>query len=269
MKIKFLTAISILALCLSMSHAVVYATVDGEEVTADDVALVIRNPQVNFAQLPKDTQNAVINQAVEKKLLAKEALKSGVKSNPQYIEALKRVEGDLALEIWMQEKFSKVKVTDEEINEFHKNNPEQFIIPNELNANHILVKTEDEAKAIIKDLNNAKDKKAKFVELATAKSEDKGTAKKGGELGWFFENQMVPEFSKAASALKKGEFTKTPVKSQFGFHIIMLNDMKPSKTLVLADVKENVRQMLVEEKFRNEISKIAAELRKKAKVDIK
>ncbi|MCK9337152.1 MAG: peptidylprolyl isomerase [Arcobacteraceae bacterium] len=269
MKKNCLSALAVLLLSSNIAFANVYATVDGETITGDDVAMVIRNPQVNFATLPKETQTTVINQAIEKKLLSKEAFKSGVKSNPQYIEALKRVESDLALEIWMQEKFSKITVTEDEINAFHKNNPEQFIVPVELNARHILVKTEAEASAIIKELNSAKDKQAKFINLATSKSQDPGTAPKGGDLGWFFANQMVPEFSSAASSLKKGDYTKTPVKSQFGFHIIMLNDSKPSKTLTLAEVKEDVKQLLTEEKFKKDIQNIANTLRTKAKIEIK
>ncbi|MCK9161249.1 MAG: peptidylprolyl isomerase [Arcobacter butzleri] len=269
MKLKFLTAISILALAFSISNAQTYATVDGDAITADDIAMIIRNPQVKFDQLPKDQQNTVISQAIEKKLLAKEAIKSGVKKNQQYIDAMKKVEEDLSLEIWMQEKFATLQVSDQEISDFHKNNPEQFVVPKELNANHILVGSEDEAKALIKELDGAKDKKAKFSELAIAKSIDPGTGKKGGELGWFYQNQMVPEFGAAASSLKKDEYTKTPVKSQFGYHIIMLNDSKESRTVPLAEVKENVKQIILEEKFRNEISKVASELRKKAKIDIK
>lgn len=269
MKIKFLTAVSLLILSFGVANANVYATVDGESITTDDIALVIRNPQVNFEQLPKETQSAVINQAIEKKILANEALKSGVRNNPQFKEALKRVESDLALEIWMQEKFAKIQVSDAEVNEFHKNNPEQFIVPIELNASHILVESEDEAKNIIKEISSAKDKGAKFKELASSKSKDPGSAQKGGELGWFFENQMVPEFSQGAKALKVGEFSKTPVQSQFGYHIIMLNDKKESKTLSLAEVKNEVVQLLKEEKFKNEISKVYEGLRKKAKVEIK
>ncbi|QOG12650.1 peptidylprolyl isomerase [Arcobacter sp. FWKO B] len=268
MKTKFLSSLCVLALSYNIATANVFATVDGESINADDIAMVIRNPQVDFSSLPKETQTAVINQAVEKKLLSKEAIKSGIKSNPQYIEAMKKIEQDLALEIWMQEKFSKITVSEAEILTFHKNNPDQFVVPTELKASHILVKTKDEASQIIKELNSAKDKKAKFAELAKSKSLDPN-GQDGGDLGWFFANQMVPEFSKAASSLKAGEISKEPVQTQFGFHVIYLENLKPSKTLTLNEVKEDVKQLLVEEKFRNEIKQLADNLRKKAKIEIK
>lgn len=86
----------------SLNAKDVYATVDGENITKEDIAVVLRNPQVDFDTLPVKTQEMVINQLVEKKLLTKSALKSGVEKNSSFKEALEKIKKDLALEIWMQ-----------------------------------------------------------------------------------------------------------------------------------------------------------------------
>jgi len=243
----------------------VYATVNGEDITKEDIAVVLRNPQINFDTLPKQTQEKVINQLIEKKLLEKEAIDSGVRNSQIYKDALAKISKDLALEVWMQEQFKAIKVSDKEIKDFYSNNTDKFQTGVQLKARHILVKTEKEARDIIKTLNSSKDKKAKFIELAKSKSTGP-TGKNGGDLGWFEEKRMVPEFSAAARALNKDTFTKDPVKTQFGYHVIYLEDKKEAKTVKLDEVKEKIKQAIVQEKFRIKIKSISDNLRKKAKI---
>ncbi len=116
--------------------------------------------------------------------------------------------------------------------EFIKNMPAH----EEVNARHILVKTEEEAKAIIAQLQRGAD----FSKLAAEKSIDPAGKDTGGDLGWFTKDQMVPEFANAAFALKKGEFTKTPVKTRFGWHIIKLVDRRPAAPPSFEDVKQQI-----------------------------
>src|SRR5690606_21794865 len=106
----------------------------------------------------------------------------------------------------------------------------------EVNARHILVKTEDEAKAIISELDAGKD----FAELAKAKSEDSNKSD-GGDLGWFTKGRMVPEFEEAAFALEKGAYTKAPVKSQFGYHVIKLEDRRDVQPPAFEQVEPQIR----------------------------
>lgn len=252
----------------SLSAKDVYATVNGENVTKEDIAVVLRNPQINFDTLPAKTQETVINQLVERKLLTAAALKSDVEKNSGFKVALEKIKKDLALEVWMQEEFKKVSVTDKEINDYYTKNKEQFISQAKLKARHILVKTENDAKSIIKTLDSSKNKLEKFIELAKTKSTGP-TGKDGGFLGEFAANQMVPEFSQAASALNKGNYTKTPVKTQFGYHIIYLEDKTPSKKLNFDEVKAQIKQVVTQGKFKNDIKNIVAKLKKTAKIVIK
>ncbi len=264
--LSLVTALAIATTSLSAKD--VYATVDGENITKEDIAVVLRNPQVNFDTLPEKTQEMVINQLVEKKLLTKSAMKSGVEKNSAFKDALEKIKKDLALEIWMQEEFKKVSVSDKEISDYYAKNQEQFITQEKLNARHILVQSEDEAKNIIKSLDASKNKLESFIELAKTKSTGP-TGKNGGSLGEFSANQMVPEFSSAASALKKGSYSKAPVKTQFGYHVIYLEDKTPSKKLNFDEVKDQIKQVLTQEKFRNSIKEVVSKLKESAKIVIK
>jgi parvulin-like peptidyl-prolyl isomerase len=262
-----LSLIASLALGASANAKEVYATVDGEQITKEEIAMVLKNPQVNFDQLPKKTQDMVINQLIEKKLLTKAALASDVQQSKAFKEALEKIKKDLALEVWMQEEFKKVSVSENEISTYYKNNEAEFKTPEKLTARHILVENENDAKAIIKQLDGAKNKLEKFIELAKSKSTGP-TGKNGGSLGEFAANQMVPEFSKAASALAKNSYSKTPAKTQFGYHVIYLEDKKPAKKLSFDEVKDKISQGLMQQKFRDAIGKKAEKLKETAKIVI-
>jgi len=130
----------------------------------------------------------------------------------------------------------------------------------EVKARHILVKTKEEAEDIIKQL----DKGADFAKLAKEKSTGP-SADKGGELGFFTKDQMVPEFSKAAFALKPGEYTKEPVKTQFGWHVIQVEDKRTTPPPPLDQVADQVKQVLMRERYFD----VLKDARKNMKVDVK
>ena len=131
---------------------------------------------------------------------------------------------------------------------------------NEVRARHILVKTKEEAEAIIKQLEEG----GNFEEIAKEKSTD-GAAANGGDLGYFTSGQMVPEFEKAAFALNPGEHSKEPVETQFGFHVIKVEDKRAKQPPAFDAVKDRVRSLLVREKYVEEVSA----LRDAAEVDVK
>ena len=246
----------------------VVATVDGENITKNEIKALLRNPQITFDTLPKETQQKVINQLVEKKLLTKQAMASGIQKSESYKSALKKLKQELALEVWMQTEFKKIKVTDADVKEYYEKNKAKFKTEGTLEARHILVKTQKEAQDIISKLNKAKNKKATFEKYAKDFSTGP-TGKKGGYLGKFSPKQMVPEFSSAAMKLNKGEYTKTPVKTQFGFHIIFLEGKEAGQTLAYDKVKAKIKQGITQEKYAKLIKGQAAELRKNAKIVIK
>ncbi len=263
-----LSIIASLAIATTALNAANYGSVNGEQITSEDVAVVLRNPNIDFNSLPKQSKNKVLDQIIEKKLLTDNAVKSGVDKDPVYNSALEKLKKDLALEVWMQKEYKKVKVSDSEKKEYYNKNKKQFKVPATLEARHILVKTEGEAKNIIKTLDKAQNKKDEFITLAKTKSIGP-SGPKGGYLGKFPETQMVPEFSKAAKALSKGSYSKKPVKTQFGYHIIYLEDKAPEQNLGFDKVKNRIEQVLVQEKFQKQIKSKADNLRQKAKIVIK
>ena len=129
----------------------------------------------------------------------------------------------------------------------------------EFKARHILVETEDQAKAIIAKLK----KGGKFEDIAKKESKDPGSGAKGGDLDWSNPGGYVKEFSEALMALTKGKTTETPVKTQFGYHVIRLDDTRDAQLPKFEDVKPQIAQQLQQQK----ISKYQEELRAKAKVE--
>ncbi|WP_257534892.1 peptidylprolyl isomerase [Helicobacter winghamensis] len=271
MIMKKILASSVIAFALlqGASFAKTYAEVNGADITDRDIATLMRAmPGVAFDQLPSEAKTQVINQAIERKLLIEQAKKEKVQNSKEYKEAVASVEEDLMLEIWMRKQMDKVKVLDSEITKFYNENKSKFVQPETIKASHILVTSESEAKAIIAELKKAgKNVAGKFDSLAREKSKD-GSAQNGGELGYIAKNQVVPEFANAAFKLQKGAYTTTPVKSQFGYHVILVEDKKPAGTIALKDIKGQIEQNLKLKKFQEEIKKEGEELRKKAKIEL-
>jgi len=149
-------------------------------------------------------------------------------------------------------------VTDDEI----KAEYDKFVAANagkEYHARHILVEKEDQAKAVIASLK----KGAKFEDIAKKQSKDPGSGSKGGDLDWAAPSNFVKEFSDAMVALKKGQFTDQPVKTQFGYHIIRLDDVREAQIPKFEEVKPQIAQQLQQLKMNN----YQQDLRTKARVE--
>lgn len=267
---KVLLSLSLAVMLASSLNAKVYATVNGEEITDRDMLFLQQAmPNVDFTSLPKEMQDKAVEQAIERKLLTIEAKKSKLEDTKEYKDALEDFKDTMVLELWMRKRVDNIKVSDSEINKYYSDNKDRLIMPESAHARHILVESEQEAKDIIKQLNNTKDKvEDKFVELAKKYSKDPSAAN-GGDLGFFAKDKMVPSFSKATFDLKENTYTKTPVKTDFGYHIVFLKTKKPQSVVGYEEAKPRLEQELKLIKFREEVSKIAQDLRKKAKIEIK
>jgi len=260
--------IATLAISSISLNAADYGSVNGEKITGEDVAMILRNPNIDFNALPKKSKDKVLDQVIQTKLLAQNAIAKGIESDKAYKIVLEKAKKDIAVQVWMQKEYKKVSVSDAEQKNYFNKNKKMFKVPATLEARHILTKTEADAKAIIKQLDKAGNKKDKFIALAKSKSVGP-SGPKGGYLGKFPENQMVPEFSKAAKALGKGKYSKKPVKTQFGYHVIYLEDKKAASNMEYSKVKTRIKQALLQEKFAKHVKKQADSLRSKAKIVIK
>jgi len=205
-----------------------------------------------------------LDELVKKEMLYQEALKKGLDKSPDFLkkaEEFKKL--TLVSELLEKEIMAKAKVSDQEAREYYEKHKEDFVTTSQIRASHILVKTEDEANKILARLKKGE----KFEEIAKKESIDKGSAKNGGDLGYFSRGQMVPEFEKAASELKPGEISK-PVKSNFGYHIIKVTDKKTGPVIEYDRIKDLISQKLSGERQKEAFDKYVAELRKTYTVEI-
>ncbi len=260
----------------TLATATTLATVNGKKITSDEVnKILLEGTQGRFMSLPKEKQDElqkrVVDGIITQELVFADAKKNGVLESAEYKEELaditERIEKQLAAKVWEQQELAKVEVSDKEKRDYYKKNSSEFIEKEKVHARHILVKEESEAKAIIKELKPLKGEKLKekFIELAQQKSTGP-SAPKGGDLGYFPQGQMVPSFNDAVFAMKKGTITTTPVKSQFGYHVIYLEDKQPGKTLSYEEVQNFIGQRLQMEKFKEKMEKKMADMKKAAKI---
>lgn len=141
-----------------------------------------------------------------------------------------------------------IDVTDEDVKAYYEENKESFDTEAQVEASHILVEDEATANEVIEKLNAGED----FAELAKEYSTDTASAENGGELGYFSSGQMVEEFEKAAFAMNVGEVSKTPVKTEHGYHIIKVTDKKDAEESTYETAKEEARKQLVDERVNEE-----------------
>ncbi len=270
--------ISLLAMGVITLGAKTYATVGDTKITDKDINQVLKMiPNGALIQkyggidnLDEKKKKQIIDIAVENILLAKKAYKEGIDKTKEYKEKLQYIKNSLATSLYTQKIINSTKVTDKEAKEFYEKNKDKFTEKEEkVKARHILVKDEKEAKKIIDELKKAKDVEKKFIELAKKKSIGPSGVN-GGELGFFTYKTMVEPFSKAAFALKKGEFTKKPVKTQFGYHVIFVEDkVKKGSLIPFENVKNDIKMKLKNDKIRKKMQKLIKELKKEYKVTYK
>jgi peptidyl-prolyl cis-trans isomerase C len=237
----------------------VIAKVGNEVITKQEFEIAKENMGRQFQQVPAEQRDALIlNTYVDIRALAQKAKAADLDKSDEFKTKLEFSKNQLLYQIYFENEIF-TKITDEDLMADYKKQIAELPEKEEVHARHILVKTEDEAKAIIKELDGDAD----FVELAKAKSTGP-SGKAGGDLGYFQQGQMVPEFEVATFALKKGEYTKEPVQTQYGFHIIKLEDRRQVEAPKFEAMKEQLRQ----EKMRDVYTKTLETIKDDIKVEI-
>lgn len=216
----------------------VAARINGEVVTIDEIKKGYDdNPQIAEQVAFDQFYPKAVDIYVNGKLLYQAAAKANVQATPEYKAQLKTAEEDLARKVYLENTVAQ-KVTEAAVKDFYENEyVKNYQSKKEAKAKHILVENEATAKEVIKKLNSG----AKFDDVAKKYTKDSTV-----ELGYFSEDIMVPEFSKAAFALKKGEYSKAPVKSPFGYHVILVEDFRDSAPLPLKDIEPQIKNMLTQ-----------------------
>lgn len=261
--IPALVALSLTAcnndMTLSQKHksGTVLATVNGSPIIEEDVNAALATIPANLVQGREAAiKGSIVDQLITRELVLQDADKKDILSNPEFKKLHEDMVRNMAYEFTLQNA-AKEATTEEALKAAYEKNKEQYNFQS-VKARHILVKTEDEAKAIITELENGAD----FAKLAQEKSTGP-SGQNGGDLGWFKANDMVPEFSKAAFSLADGSFSKEPVQTQFGWHVILREDSK-TETATFEMVKQPLSQQIQQQAAQEYVNK----LKEAAKIDL-
>lgn len=236
------------------------AVVNGKSVPKARVdALMAQAVKQGQPQSP-ELEQQVRDEIVMREIFMQEAERRGLAANPDYKTQIELARQGLLIRQLFEDQQKKNPVTDADVQKEYDELKSQSA-GTEYRTRHILVETEDEAKALITQIKGG----GSFEELAKTKSKDPGSGEKGGDLDWAAAGSYVPEFSQAMVKLAKGQMTEVPVKSQFGWHIIRVDDTRPAQFPPIEEVRPQIEQRLNQRR----LAEFRDSLRAKAKTDYK
>lgn len=256
---KALAAALILAIpALAAAEEKVVAKLNGKPITEADLVIAEQEIGQDYGQLPEAQKKmALLEYLVDNQLFAEAAENEKLGSGPEFENRLAYLKRKAMREIYF-DKIIKGAVSEADVRKIYDDQVKQIKPEEEVQARHILVETEDKAKELITKIKAGED----FAKLAKENSKDPGSKDNGGDLGFFTRGQMVPEFENAAFSLTKGGVSD-PVKTQFGFHILKLEEKRFRPPPAFEAVKERILQSMLLRKA----SETAQSLRSKAQVE--
>jgi peptidyl-prolyl cis-trans isomerase C len=235
----------------------VVAIVNGHKIHSSDVKRARRQLPPQAQQYPMAAvYNFLLNNLIDTRLAAAAARKEGIDKKPDVVKRLKRNQDQILHQAYMSGRISDA-LTDERLRNSYETYLKTNPVGEEIRARHILVQTREQALEVIGRLNKGED----FIELAKSVSTGP-SGKRGGDLGYFTRERMVPAFSKAAFGTRPGSFTEEPVKTQFGWHVIKVEDKRSQKPKLFEEVKAQLRERISKDLS----ASILQQLRKAAKV---
>ena len=238
----------------------VVATVNGNAIMESDISGFYNTLPPQYKQVPyAQIRGQLVERMVEQTLVADAARKQGLHEDPDVKQRIKAIQRSLLNEAYLS-RIMKTELTEAKVRDAYQKSIALQPKREEVRARHILVKTKAEADSVIAQLKKGAD----FAKLAQEKSTGP-SGKNGGDLGFFADGQMVPPFSKAAFALEKGQVTDTPVKTQFGYHVIKVEDRRVAGQANYEQASAKIRAEMQDKIF----EKIMSGLRAKAKIEIK
>ena len=250
-------AVSLLAALSLSAWSQNLAIVNGKPVPSSRVEALKQQVERSGRPVTPEILAQIKEELIAREIFMQEARKRGLETSEDYKAQIELARQSLLIRELFASFQKKYPVTDAEI----KAEYDKFVAANggkEYRARHILVDKEEEAKTLIADIK----KGAKFEDLAKKASKDPGSGANGGDLDWANAASYVPEFSNAMVKLEKGQMTDTPIKSQFGFHVIRVDDVREAQLPKLEEVKPQITQQLTQAK----LAKYQDDLRAKAKV---
>jgi peptidyl-prolyl cis-trans isomerase C len=236
------------------------ATVNGKPVPKSRVDTLVTQATKQGQPKTPELEKQARDEVVMREMFMQEAERRGLAASPDYKAQMELARQTILIRALFDNERDRNKVSDADVQSEYDKLKAQATGP-EYRARHILVEKEDDAKNLIKQINGG----AKFEDVAKKNSKDPGSAENGGDLDFAKPDAYVPEFSQALTKLKKGEMTQEPVKSQFGYHIIKLEDTREAQFPPLAEVKPQIEQRITQAK----LAKFRDDVRAKAKTDYK
>jgi len=241
-----------------VSADTVVATVNGVDITMQNLGEFLNYQRSANPGKQPDPSN-IMNEVVNREIIKQEAIKLGVEKRDDFKKDLEFQRSNLLVNSLLAEQIDNADLSDEAVKKEYDAQVEGVDLT-EYKARHILTKTEDEAKAVIKQLKDG----GEFAAIAKEKSTGP-SGPNGGDLGWFQAASMVPEFAAALSGMKKGESSQSPVKTQFGWHVIKLEDSRKKEAPSFEESKDRVKTILANKAVQDYLKN----LRESAKVEIK
>jgi peptidyl-prolyl cis-trans isomerase C len=235
------------------------ATVNGSPISHREYDLFVKDLlQGKQHELTADEKNQVVDDLINMQLLADQADKDALQNDPDTVAQLRLLHMRVMADAESQKYIKSLQPSDADLHAEYET-AVAAMDKNEYKARHILVASKEEGEQIIKKLKGG----AKFEDLAKAQSTDTGSKNNGGDLGWFTTSRMVKPFADAVVALKKGEITPEPVQTQFGWHVIQLEDTREKAPPPFDQVKAQLANQVI----RKKLQAYVADLKKTAKID--
>ncbi len=237
----------------------VVARVNGSEVRRSDVVRELQNMGAQAQAIPPQMlYPQVLEKTIVTKLISSKGYAAKLQNEKEAKDRLKAAEAQIVADLYVHKEVQP-KITDAKIKARYDELASKFKAEDEVRARHILVPTEAEAKELLKKIKDGED----FAKLAVSSSKDTGSAAQGGDLGYFAKNTMVKPFADAAFSMKVGEMSKEPVKTEFGYHIIKVEDRRKSSPPPLEEVKDHLMNQIGQEM----VQKLVEETVAKAKIE--
>lgn len=259
MKKALLAAATAAALGIALpAFAQNIAIVNGKPVPKSRVDMLATQIAKSGRPVSPEMQGQLKDEVIAREIFLQEAKKRGLDASDDFKTQMELARQTILIRELFADQQKKNPVTDAEV----KAEYDKFVAANggkEYKARHILVEKEDEAKKVIADLKKGQ----KFEDLAKKQSKDPGSGANGGDLDWATAASYVPEFAQAMTKLNKGQTSTEPVKSQFGWHVIRVDDIREAQLPKLEDVRPQIAQQLQQQK----LAKFQEDLRTKAKIE--
>lgn len=233
------------------------ATVNGKPIRQSLMDYIVKNATDAGKQVDDNTRANIMDKLITNEVVDQEAQRIGIDKQPEFLAKQELALHELRINAYIEDYIKKNPINDEALQAEYNKQKAEFQ-GKEYKASHVLVKSEDEAKEIIQQLAKGSD----FASIAKDKSIDTGSKENGGDLGWFLPAGMVKPFGDAVVKLEKGSYTLTPVQTEFGWHVIRLEDARDTQPPTFDSVKDNLRKTLLG----LQLDKLVNSLKAKAKI---